>query len=33
MLMTAYVVYWLDFLATDPEVPGSIPCITLFSEM
>jgi hypothetical protein len=26
------VVYWSEFLATDPEVPGSIPGATRFSE-
>jgi hypothetical protein len=30
--MTASVVYWSEFLATDPEVPGSIPGATRFSE-
>jgi hypothetical protein len=25
ILRTASVVYWSEFLATDPEVPGSIP--------
>jgi hypothetical protein len=29
---TASVVYWSEFLATDPEVPGSIPDATRFSE-
>jgi hypothetical protein len=29
---TASVVYWSQFLATDPEVPGSIPGATSFSE-
>jgi hypothetical protein len=29
---TASVVYWSEFLATDPEVPGSIPGTTRFSE-
>jgi hypothetical protein len=23
---------WLDFLAADPEIPGSIPCATRFFE-
>jgi hypothetical protein len=26
------VVWWSEFLATDPEVPGSIPDATRFSE-
>jgi hypothetical protein len=30
--LTASVVYWLEFLAANPEVPGSIPCATRFSE-
>jgi hypothetical protein len=30
--MTASVVLWSEFLATDPEVPGSIPGATRFSE-
>jgi hypothetical protein len=29
---TASVVYWSEFLATDPEVPGSLPGATRFSE-
>jgi hypothetical protein len=29
---TASVVYWSEFLATDPEVPGSIFGATRFSE-
>jgi hypothetical protein len=29
---TARVVYWSEFLATDPEIPGSIPGPTRFSE-
>jgi hypothetical protein len=29
---TASVVLWSEFLATDPEVPGSIPVPTRFSE-
>jgi hypothetical protein len=29
---TASVVYESEFLATDPEVPGSIPGATRFSE-
>jgi hypothetical protein len=29
---TASVVEWSEFLATDPEVPGSIPGPTKFSE-
>jgi hypothetical protein len=28
----ASVIYWLEFLATDPEVPGSINVATRFSE-
>jgi hypothetical protein len=28
----SYVVCWSDFLVTDPEVPGSIPVPTRFSE-
>jgi hypothetical protein len=31
-LETASVVYWSEFLATDPEVPGPIPGPTIFSE-
>jgi hypothetical protein len=27
------VVYWSEFLATDPEVLGSIPGATRFSEV
>jgi hypothetical protein len=30
--LTTSVVYWSEFLATDPEVPGSIPGATRFSE-
>jgi hypothetical protein len=30
--LTASVVYWSEFLATDPEVAGSIPGATRFSE-
>jgi hypothetical protein len=30
--MTASVVYWSEFLAIDPEVLGSIPGATKFSE-
>jgi hypothetical protein len=30
--MTAYVVCWSEFLATDPEVLGSIPGASRFSE-
>jgi hypothetical protein len=26
------VVYWSEFLATDPEIPDSIPGATRFSE-
>jgi hypothetical protein len=29
---TASVVWWSEFLATDPEVPGSIPGPNTFSE-
>jgi hypothetical protein len=29
---TASVVWWSEFLATDPDVPGSIPGDTRFSE-
>jgi hypothetical protein len=29
---TASVVYWSELLATDPEVPGSIPDATTISE-
>jgi len=29
---TASVVQWSEFLATDTEVPGSIPSATRFSE-
>jgi hypothetical protein len=29
---TASAVYWSDFLATGPEVSGSIPGATRFSE-
>jgi hypothetical protein len=29
---TTSVVYWSQLLATDPEVPGSIPDTTRFSE-
>jgi hypothetical protein len=31
-MMTAPVVYWSEFLATDPEVPDSIPGAARFSE-
>jgi hypothetical protein len=31
-LGTASVVYWSEFLATDPEVSGSIPGATRFYE-
>ena len=31
-ILTASVVYWSEFLATDTEVPGSIPGATTFSE-
>jgi hypothetical protein len=30
--MTTSVVYWPEFLATDPEVEDSIPDATRFSE-
>jgi hypothetical protein len=30
--MTASVVFWSEFLATDPKVPGSIPGASRFSE-
>jgi hypothetical protein len=30
--MTASVAWWSEFLATDPEEPGSIPSVTKFSE-
>jgi hypothetical protein len=30
--LTVSVVYWLEFLATDPEDPGLIPDATIFSE-
>jgi hypothetical protein len=29
---TTSVVQWSDFIAADPEVPGSIPGATRFSE-
>jgi hypothetical protein len=29
---TASGAYWSEFLATDPEVPGSIPGTTVISE-
>jgi hypothetical protein len=29
---TVSVVYWSEFLTTDPEIPGSIPGATTFSE-
>jgi hypothetical protein len=29
---TASVVWWSEFLSADPEVPGSIPGATRFSE-
>jgi hypothetical protein len=32
LLETASVVYWSKFLAANPEVPGSIPGDTRFSE-
>jgi hypothetical protein len=30
--MAASAVLWSEFLATDPELPGSIPGATRFSE-
>jgi hypothetical protein len=30
--LTASVVQWSEFLATDPQVPGSIPGPTRFSD-
>jgi hypothetical protein len=30
--VTASVAYWSEFLAANPEVPGSIPGATRFSE-
>jgi hypothetical protein len=32
LIQTASVVWWSEFLATDPDVPGSIPGATTFSE-
>jgi hypothetical protein len=32
LLLTASVVYWSGFLATDPEAPGLITGATRFSE-
>jgi hypothetical protein len=32
ILEPASVVQWPECLATDPEVPGSIPCAARFSE-
>jgi hypothetical protein len=32
LLLTASVVYWLEFLAADPEVSGSVLVATKFSE-
>jgi hypothetical protein len=32
ILSTASVVWWPEFLATDPDVRGSIPGATRFSE-
>jgi hypothetical protein len=32
VFMTASVVQWSEFPATDPEIPGSIPGATGFSE-
>jgi hypothetical protein len=29
---TASVIYWSEFLATDPEIPGSTPGATRYSE-
>jgi hypothetical protein len=31
--MTVSQFYWSEFLATDPEVPGSIPAATTFSDI
>jgi hypothetical protein len=31
--LTASVVLWSEFLAANPEVPGSIPSPTRFSEL
>jgi hypothetical protein len=31
-LLTPSVFWWSEFLVTDPEVPGTIPCATKFSE-
>jgi hypothetical protein len=30
--LIAFVLYWSEFLATVPEVPGSIPSAAKFSE-
>jgi hypothetical protein len=30
--LTTSVIYWSEFLATDPKVPGLIPGATRFSE-
>jgi hypothetical protein len=32
VILTASVVEWSEFLATDPEVPGSVHGATRFSE-
>jgi hypothetical protein len=32
ILLTASVVLWSEFLAKDPEIPGTIPGATRFSE-
>jgi hypothetical protein len=32
ILWTAYVVYWSEFLAAGPEVPGSIPNLVRINE-
>jgi hypothetical protein len=31
-MQTAFVVWWAEFLTTEPEVPGSIPGTTRFPE-
>jgi hypothetical protein len=31
-MLTASVVQWSDFLATDPQIPGPIPDAARFSE-
>jgi hypothetical protein len=32
IIIAASVVQWSEFQATDPEIPGSIPSATRFSE-